>query len=106
MVDLLFDSAADLYIKNYLHPLIASSANLSPSILLRVMYRHKWILTLPPVVRQYALIDEVSNSFRDPTIDDLKGCRVVVTTLATCFSLIKLNLETGQSVLSSLQECL
>lgn len=90
-------SAADLYVKDYLHPLITRS-RLSPNILRRVVYKHRWVSTLSDIVKKYAMFDESMQSFRDPTLDDLMDSKVVITTLASCFSLIKLKLESGKCI--------
>ena len=79
------NSAADLYIREYLHPFIEKEGN-SGIKLLRVYYENRWVQTVNQVVQQYCLItinEAGARTFRYPTLDDVKDCDVVVATLST-----------------------
>ena len=79
------NSAADLYIREYLHPFIEKEGN-SNIKLLRVYYENRWVQTVNQVVQQYCLItmtESGTRSFRYPTLEDVKDCDVVVATLST-----------------------
>jgi hypothetical protein len=86
------NSAADLYIREYLHPYIEKE---NPDIkLLRVYYKNRWVQTVHATVQKYCLITLTENSrvFRYPTVEDVNDCQVVVATLSTSrllFTLIK-----------------
>ena len=66
---------------------------------LRVLYRHRWIQTVPETVLQYC-IQEMSGphigSFRAPTEEDVQKHRVVITTLSTARLLSDLDLPVGE----------
>ena len=51
--------------------------------------------TVSETVQRYCIYGEGGFSFRDPTLDDVRTCRVVVTTLATSLTLARANLEPG-----------
>lgn len=67
---------------------------------LRILYRHRWIQTVPEIVLQYC-IQETSGphigSFRAPTEEDVLKHRVVITTLSTARLLSDLDLPLGKS---------
>lgn len=88
------NSAADLYIRDYLHPFI--QANLEVK-LVRVYYRHRWVQTVHNVVQKYCLINrtETSRVFRNPSFDDIKDAHIVVATLSTSRSLNGIGLKPG-----------
>ncbi|KAM9456834.1 putative helicase with zinc finger domain isoform 2-T2 [Clarias gariepinus] len=87
------NSAADLYIKDYLHPYVeAGNPHARP---LRVYFRNRWVKTVHTVVRQYCLISEVYGTFQMPTRQDIERHRVVVVTLSTSQHLCQLDLEPG-----------
>ncbi len=76
------NSAADLYIREYLHPYILEN----PSVKLRrVYYRNRWVQTVNQTVQKYCLITEAENArvFRNPKKEDVDDCNVVVATLST-----------------------
>ena len=78
------NSAADLYIREYLHPFIEKEE--SGIKLLRVYYENRWVATVNQTVQQYCLIttnESGMRSFRYPTLEDVKDCDVVVATLST-----------------------
>lgn len=89
-----FYSAADIYIREYLHPEVAEGrVEATP---LRIYYRHRWVATVHPTVQQYCLVSAGSDrSFNMPTIEDVKKHRVIVTTLSTSRYLVQLGLEKG-----------
>ncbi|CAL1275056.1 unnamed protein product [Larinioides sclopetarius] len=89
------NSAADIYIQEYLHPYVAEGKfEATP---LRIYYRHRWVATVHPTVQQYCLIKYNGNerSFVMPTIKDVKSRKVIVTTLSTARYLVQLGLEKG-----------
>ncbi|CAL8257530.1 unnamed protein product, partial [Arctogadus glacialis] len=87
------NSAADLYIKDYLHPYVeAGNPHARP---LRVYFRNRWVKTVHPVVQQYCLISDTHYTFQMPKRDDILRHRVVVVTLSTSQYLCQLDLEPG-----------
>ncbi|KAM3865303.1 putative helicase with zinc finger domain [Diretmus argenteus] len=87
------NSAADLYIKDYLHPYVeAGNSHARP---LRVYFRNRWVKTVHPVVQQYCLISGTQFTFQMPKRDDILRHRVVVVTLSTSQYLCQLDLEPG-----------
>ncbi|XP_041838677.1 probable helicase with zinc finger domain [Melanotaenia boesemani] len=87
------NSAADLYIKDYLHPYVeAGNAHARP---LRVYFRNRWVKTVHPAVQQYCLISSTQITFQMPTREDILRHRVVVVTLSTSQYLCQLDLEPG-----------
>lgn len=87
------NSAADLYIKDYLHPYVeAGNSHARP---LRVYFRKRWVKTVHPVVQQYCLISGAYLTFQMPTRQDIERHRVVVVTLSTSQYLCQLDLEPG-----------
>ncbi|XP_077460409.1 putative helicase with zinc finger domain [Stigmatopora argus] len=87
------NSAADLYIKDYLHPYVeAGNPHARP---LRVYFRNRWVKTVHPVVQQYCLISNTQVNFKMPTRDDVLRHRVVVVTLSTSQYLCQLDLDPG-----------
>ncbi|XP_051994990.1 probable helicase with zinc finger domain isoform X1 [Xyrauchen texanus] len=87
------NSAADLYIKDYLHPYVeAGNPHARP---LRVYFRNRWVKTVHPVVQQYCLISGAYFTFQMPTQQDVERHRVVVVTLSTSQYLCQLDLEPG-----------
>jgi hypothetical protein len=76
------NSAADLYIREYLHPFI----EVNPTVkLVRVYYKRRWVMTVHQTVQKYCLITENENErfFRNPTLEDVLNSDIVVATLAT-----------------------
>uniref|UniRef100_A0A667ZS12 Probable helicase with zinc finger domain n=1 Tax=Myripristis murdjan TaxID=586833 RepID=A0A667ZS12_9TELE len=87
------NSAADLYIKDYLHPYVeAGNPHARP---LRVYFRNRWVKTVHPVVQQYCLISGTQFTFQMPKREDILRHRVVVVTLSTSQYLCQLDLEPG-----------
>lgn len=90
------NSAADHYIKNYLHPFLTTSgiprSRFKP---LRICWENRFINTVPDEVLQYCLLDLHTGKFAVPNKEVLKSHRVVVTTLVTAASLAKLDLAPG-----------
>ncbi|XP_011786158.1 PREDICTED: probable helicase with zinc finger domain [Colobus angolensis palliatus] len=85
------NSAADLYIKDYLHPYVeAGNPQARP---LRVYFRNRWVKTVHPVVHQYCLISSAHSTFQMPQKEDILKHRVVVVTLNTSQYLCQLDLE-------------
>ncbi|KAM9296423.1 putative helicase with zinc finger domain [Gastrophryne carolinensis] len=87
------NSAADLYIKDYLHPYVEmGNPQAKP---LRVYFRNRWVKTVHPVVQQYCLISSTHSTFQMPQKEDVIQHRVVVVTLSTSQYLCQLDLEPG-----------
>ncbi|XP_076330280.1 helicase with zinc finger isoform X2 [Tachypleus tridentatus] len=89
------NSAADIYIREYLHPYV--EMGYSEARPLRVYYRHRWIATVHPIVLEYCLLtkDCKAQKFVMPSIEDIMKHRVVVTTVGTCRYLVHLGLDKG-----------
>uniref|UniRef100_A0AAY4CHQ0 Probable helicase with zinc finger domain n=1 Tax=Denticeps clupeoides TaxID=299321 RepID=A0AAY4CHQ0_9TELE len=86
------NSAADLYIKDYLHSYVeAGNTHAYP---LRVYFRNRWVKTVHPLVQQYCLISPTF-TFQMPRLEDIERHRVVVVTLSTSQYLCQLDLEPG-----------
>ncbi|XP_041076271.1 probable helicase with zinc finger domain [Polyodon spathula] len=86
------NSAADLYIKDYLHPHVeAGNPHARP---LRVYFRNRWVKTVHPIVQQYCLISSTQYAFQMPQKEDIVKHRVVVVTLSTLGELLFTELET------------
>nr|XP_014088469.1 probable helicase with zinc finger domain [Bactrocera oleae]XP_014088470.1 probable helicase with zinc finger domain [Bactrocera oleae]XP_014088471.1 probable helicase with zinc finger domain [Bactrocera oleae]XP_014088473.1 probable helicase with zinc finger domain [Bactrocera oleae]XP_014088474.1 probable helicase with zinc finger domain [Bactrocera oleae]XP_014088476.1 probable helicase with zinc finger domain [Bactrocera oleae]XP_036214251.1 probable helicase with zinc finger domain [B len=86
------NSAADLYIKEYLHPWIEQG--LEEATPLRVYYHKRWVATVNSVVQKYCITDGAGN-FRRPTVEDIKKHRIVVVTLSISMELANLGLPKG-----------
>ncbi|XP_055264762.1 probable helicase with zinc finger domain isoform X5 [Moschus berezovskii] len=87
------NSAADLYIKDYLHPYVeAGNPQARP---LRVYFRNRWVKTVHPAVHQYCLISSAHSTFQMPQKEDVLKHRVLVVTLNTSQYLCQLDLEPG-----------
>lgn len=92
------NSAADHYIKNYLHPYLTSlSKDVPPSHFrpLRICWENRFTSTISDEVLQYCLLDLHTGKFAVPSKDDLMNHRLVVTTLVTASSIAKLDLPPG-----------
>ena len=91
------NSAADLYIRDYLDPFI----QVNPTIkLLRVYYKERWVATVHKNVQKYCLIEENveyhgKRSFQNPTKADVLHCQIVVATLSTSRLLSTIGLPIG-----------
>lgn len=90
------NSAADLYIKEYLHPWVKDEG-LEAARPLRVYYHKRWVTTAHPTVQEYCLIDVTPHlrSFRRPTVEDVTKHRIVVVTLSISMELSSLDLPKG-----------
>lgn len=86
------NSAADLYIKEYLHPWIESGMEEAKP--LRVYYHKRWVATVNSVVQKYCITDGAGN-FRRPTVEDIMKHRIVVVTLSISMELSTLGLPKG-----------
>ncbi len=76
------NSAADLYIREYLHPFIEANPEVK---LLRIYYKNRWVKTVHQTVQRYCLITKTENErfFHNPTLEDVLGHDIVVATLST-----------------------
>lgn len=90
------NSAADLYIKDYLHPWVEDG--LEEAKPLRVYYHKRWVATVNQVVQKYCLIDLNGNvrNFRRPSAEDIMKHRIVVVTLNISMELASLDLPKGK----------
>lgn len=89
------NSAADLYIREYLHPWVESGiAEAKP---LRIYYHKRWVATVNQTVQKYCLIELKGNTrvFKKPTVEDVYKHKIVVVTLSTSMELASLNLKKG-----------
>ncbi|XP_069701486.1 probable helicase with zinc finger domain isoform X2 [Periplaneta americana] len=89
------NSAADLYIKDYLHPYVeAGHEEARP---LRIYYHKRWVATVNQVVQKYCLIEMngTTRTFRVPTLEDVLKHRVIVVTLSISMYLSTLGLQKG-----------
>lgn len=89
------NSAADLYIREYLHPWVESGiAEAKP---LRIYYHKRWVATVNSTVQKYCLIELKGNTrvFKRPTVEDVDKHKIVVVTLSTSMELASLNLKKG-----------
>lgn len=86
------NSAADLYIKEYLHPWIEEG--LEEATPLRVYYHKRWSATVNSVVQKYCITDGVGN-FRRPSVEDIMRHRIIVVTLSISMELATLGLPKG-----------
>ncbi|CAG5131356.1 unnamed protein product [Candidula unifasciata] len=73
------NSAADLYIKEFLHDYVDTDEH-TEARPLRVMYKFRWIQTVPEVV------------LKAPTVEDVLNHRVIITTLSSARYLVDLDL--------------
>lgn len=91
------NSAADLYIKDYLHPWVEEG--MEEARPLRVYYHKRWVATVHNVVQKYCLIDLNGNvrNFRRPSAEDILKYRIVVVTLNISMELASLDLPKGRS---------
>ncbi|XP_068677064.1 3'-5' exoribonuclease HELZ2-like isoform X1 [Montipora foliosa] len=90
------NSAADHYIRNYLHPFLTTSCGSHSKFKpLRICWENRFINTVSDEVLQYCLLDLHTGKFAVPSKDDLKSHRVVVSTLVTAVSIAKLDLPPG-----------
>jgi len=80
------NSAADLYIKEYLDPAFESE-KIANKKLVRVYYHNRWVQTVHESVLKYCLIETdpltSTRSFRSPVLEDLQNADIVVATLST-----------------------
>ncbi|KAF5278870.1 hypothetical protein FQR65_LT03559 [Abscondita terminalis] len=89
------NSAADLYIKDYLHPHVEDGHKEATP--LRIYYQKRWVVTVHPIVQKYCLIQEAggARTFLSPTFDDIEKHRIVVVTLSTSMYLSNLGIPQG-----------
>ncbi|XP_060520243.1 probable helicase with zinc finger domain isoform X2 [Cylas formicarius] len=89
------NSAADLYIKDYLDKWVDEGEEHAKP--LRIYYQKRWVATVNPVVQKYCLISMSNGTrkFNIPTIEDLIKHRIVVVTLSTSVYLSVMGLPQG-----------
>ncbi|KAG8254716.1 hypothetical protein J6590_005275 [Homalodisca vitripennis] len=89
------NSAADLYIKDYLHPYVeAGHEEARP---LRIYYHKRWVATVNQVVQKYCLIENNNGvrTFKVATLQDIMKHRVIVVTLSISMNLSNIGLNKG-----------
>uniref|UniRef100_A0A1B6CI26 C3H1-type domain-containing protein n=1 Tax=Clastoptera arizonana TaxID=38151 RepID=A0A1B6CI26_9HEMI len=89
------NSAADLYIKDYLHPYVEQGHEEARP--LRIYYHKRWVATVNQTVQKYCLIENVGgmHTFKIPTLEDIMKHRVIVVTLSISMSLTTIGLSKG-----------
>ncbi|XP_063235527.1 probable helicase with zinc finger domain [Bacillus rossius redtenbacheri] len=89
------NSAADLYIKEYLHPYVEEGHEEARP--LRIYYHKRWVATVNQVVQKYCLIEVVGGmrTFCVPTLEDVLKHRIIVVTLSISMYLSSLGLPKG-----------
>lgn len=89
------NSAADLYIREYLHPWVESGIEEAKP--LRIYYHKRWPSTVNQVVQKYCLIETRGNVryFKRPTKDDIMKHKIIVVTLSTSMEICSLNIDKG-----------
>ncbi|XP_056643763.1 probable helicase with zinc finger domain [Diorhabda sublineata] len=89
------NSAADLYIKDYLDQWVENGEESARP--LRIYYTKRWVSTVHPIVQKYCLIKNNGNyrSFEIPTLDDIMKHKIVVVTLSTSVYLSAMGLPQG-----------
>ncbi|KAH9492798.1 hypothetical protein Btru_024739, partial [Bulinus truncatus] len=88
------NSAADLYIKEFLHDYVVTDDQLEARPL-RIMYKYRWIQTVPEVVLEYTLLERegpMAGTFRTPTVEDVMKHRIIITTLSSARYVVDLDL--------------
>ncbi|CAH1274496.1 HELZ2 [Branchiostoma lanceolatum] len=87
------NSAADLYVKKYIHPYVTSGhPEATP---LRVYFKERRLETVDNTVMQYCKLDPDQNSFAMPQMEDITNHRIVIVTLATSMYLIRMGIKRG-----------
>lgn len=89
-------SAADLYVKEYLHTHVQDG--LEEMRPLRIYYQKRWINTVHPIVFEYCLVSNRGTplvQFRRPTKEDILNHRVIVCTLSIARYLFDIGLDDG-----------
>ncbi|KAI5695061.1 hypothetical protein M8J75_010231 [Diaphorina citri] len=89
------NSAADLYIKDYLHPYVQDGHDEAKP--LRIYYHKRWVATVNSVVQQYCVI-QMNNGIREfkmPSLEEIEAHRVVVVTLSISLHLATVGLKKG-----------
>lgn len=89
------NSAADLYIKDYLHPYVESGHESARP--LRIYYHKRWVATVHQTVQKYCLINSAGGMkrFLIPTAEDIMKHRIVVVTLSISMYLSTIGLPRG-----------
>ncbi|XP_059471957.1 probable helicase with zinc finger domain isoform X2 [Neocloeon triangulifer] len=89
------NSAADLYIKDYLHPYVLDGHEEARP--LRIYFTQRWVTTVHQTVQKYCLINvsETERTFRSPTEEDIMRHRVIVVTLSISTYLSSMGLKKG-----------
>lgn len=86
-----------MYIKEFLHDYVDTDEH-TEARPLRVMYKFRWIQTVPEVVLKYTLLERegpMAGTFRTPTLEDVLDHRVIITTLSSARYLVDLDLPKG-----------
>ncbi|XP_035696319.1 helicase with zinc finger domain 2-like [Branchiostoma floridae] len=87
------NSAADLYIRDYIHPYVTSGhPEATP---LRVYFKERRLDTVDETVREYCKLGPNKESFAMPQMDDIMNHRIVIVTLTTSMYLIRMGIKKG-----------
>ncbi|XP_078692797.1 3'-5' exoribonuclease HELZ2-like [Branchiostoma floridae x Branchiostoma belcheri] len=87
------NSAADLYLKEYIHPYVTSGhPEATP---LRVYFKERRLETVDDTVMQYCKLDPDKTSFAMPQMEDIMNHRIVIVTLTTSMYLIRMGIKPG-----------
>ncbi|XP_019640358.1 PREDICTED: helicase with zinc finger domain 2-like [Branchiostoma belcheri] len=87
------NSAADLYLKEYIHPYVTSGhPEATP---LRVYFKGRRLETVDDTVMQYCKLDPDKTSFDMPEMEDIIKHRIVIVTLTTSMYLIRMGIKRG-----------
>ncbi|XP_066291041.1 3'-5' exoribonuclease HELZ2-like [Branchiostoma lanceolatum] len=87
------NSAADLYVKEYIHPYVTSGHPEAKP--LRVYFKERRLETVDDTVMQYCKLDPDQNSIAMPKMEDITNHRIVIVTLTTSMYLIRMGIKRG-----------
>lgn len=88
------NSAADLYIEEYFHPLHGTNSNqlIKP---LRINWEHRYVSSVSNVTLAYCLRDLNTGLFKKPSVKDLKGHNLIISSLMTTNLIVRLDLPSN-----------
>ena len=88
------NSAADLYIEEYFHPLHGTnnSQYIKP---LRINWEHRYVSSMSNVILAYCLRDLNTGLFKKPSVKDLKEHNLIISTLMTAALIVRLDLPSN-----------
>lgn len=88
------NSAADLYIEEYFHPLHGTnnSQYIKP---LRINWEHRYVSSVSDVILAYCLRDLNTGLFKKPSDKDIKEHNLIISTLMTAALIVRLDLPSN-----------